>query len=821
MAIAISEPVAEYVSNADASSYTHGSSYTPTANSLQVIFVGATATVAASPTISGGSGWTTAPTLQPTKGTWNGGANTIYCFVGLAGASPGSFTPVFDCTGDAATGCTMSFFEITGAATSSYVVQMAAINSVIGANPTFTFGSALNTNNAYCAVICNTANPATITPPTSWTETVDSGHTSPTTGVWAGYRAGGETGTTITATKASSTHGGLAIEIAVSNPNKTIQPAVLSTPSSLQTSVRKVAKAPSTLVGTPAAQAPVPSLKKAPSVLVSSPALQAPTVHADNKQAPSVISAVSSLQAAGKTVAKALAVLSVSAVLNAPNVNITAGGTTVSVGVLTASASVQGPGKSVSKAPSALVLVAAVQAPTVHADNTQSPSTLSAVASVQACTPAVRKLPAVLAGSPGVQAPTVHADNKFSPSVLSAVSSFQSISFASAFVAAINFRDSSGYVTDDASETYCLGEGDTYPTTRGGVTFGWETINEGDMGRDRDSGIDRRLAGHNGKTNSGSQNIFRLDLPSSGDYSIRLAQGDASFDEAYQYLQIQDDTTPVLTIDDTDGTAAGFWNDATGALYSAANWPGSNSAVTGVTFSSSVLRLVLGSPSAQSNTSTIAHLYIEAEGGGSSDASISISVLNLTSALQGPGRLVCKLPATLEASSSQQAPGKAISKLPAALAISPAIQAPGKSLSISAAAQAVASALQAIGKAIAKMPSILVATPAAQAPGKEVRHSPSTGTAATSAVSPMPQISQNITVSVSALTAAASLPAIVIDISGQAGISQRTARPRLRSFGDDARARTFTGRAKARSFGEQPRARTFTGRARLRTFEGE
>lgn len=218
MALAVSEPVAEYISNSDASSYTHSSSYTPTANSLQVIFVGATGTVAASPTLTGGSGWTTAPTLQATKGSWNAGANTIYCFVGLAGASPGSFTAVFDCTGDAATGCTMSFFEITGAATSSYVVQMAAINSVVGANPTFTFGSNLNTNNCYLAAICTTTNPANVTEPSGWaTERVDSGHTSPTTGIWAGYRVNGESGTTITATKASSTHGGLAIEIAAAS----------------------------------------------------------------------------------------------------------------------------------------------------------------------------------------------------------------------------------------------------------------------------------------------------------------------------------------------------------------------------------------------------------------------------------------------------------------------------------------------------------------------------------------------------------------------------------------------------------------------------
>lgn len=176
-------------------------------------------------------------------------------------------------------------------------------------------------------------------------------------------------------------------------------------------------------------------------------------------------------------------------------------------------------------------------------------------------------------------------------------------------VIGINFRDSSGYVTDGTDETYCTGiDEDTYPTTRAGATFGWNSGNS-DMGRDRDSGVDRRLAGRNGQENTGTQAEFQLDLPAAGDYDIRLALGDATGAEAYQRVDIYDDTTLLFSIVDTDGTSAGNFDDATGTNYSTANWPGSNTAVTH-TFSTTTLIMKLGSTTAQANTSTIAHLYV-------------------------------------------------------------------------------------------------------------------------------------------------------------------------------------------------------------------
>jgi len=116
-----------------------------------------------------------------------------------------------------------------------------------------------------------------------------------------------------------------------------------------------------------------------------------------------------------------------------------------------------------------------------------------------------------------------------------------------------NFRGTSGYVTDGANETYVL-LGDAYPVTRNGVTFGWLSA---PSSGDRDSTIDRRLAGINYTANDGaSQRDFQIDLPAAGDYIISLALGDHGFTQTYQYWRLLDNTTVLATIADTDGTPA-------------------------------------------------------------------------------------------------------------------------------------------------------------------------------------------------------------------------------------------------------------------------
>jgi hypothetical protein len=175
------------------------------------------------------------------------------------------------------------------------------------------------------------------------------------------------------------------------------------------------------------------------------------------------------------------------------------------------------------------------------------------------------------------------------------------------FDAQINFRSTAGYVTDGEGQTYCTANG--YPTVRAGLTFGWESGDSASYRRDRSTAYDVRLAGINHRPNTGTQHVFRLDLPSPGKYAVGLAIGDATYLQEYQYLQVLDDSTPRITIDEPSGTGIAHFLDAAGNDHVAADWPDSHGVVA-VEFGSAILRLVLGSPSSQDGSSTLAHLRV-------------------------------------------------------------------------------------------------------------------------------------------------------------------------------------------------------------------
>lgn len=87
----------------------------------------------------------------------------------------------------------------------------------------------------------------------------------------------------------------------------------------------------------------------------------------------------------------------------------------------------------------------------------------------------------------------------------------------------INFRATSGYVTDGTGETYYTGG--SYPITRGGATFG-ATGGTPEL-RDRDSGVDRRIAGTMFERPSATDLDFRIDVPSAGNYEVGILACDA------------------------------------------------------------------------------------------------------------------------------------------------------------------------------------------------------------------------------------------------------------------------------------------------------
>lgn len=91
-----------------------------------------------------------------------------------------------------------------------------------------------------------------------------------------------------------------------------------------------------------------------------------------------------------------------------------------------------------------------------------------------------------------------------------------------ATIAKLNFRLTSGYVTDGAGETYVLGT-DAHPTTRGGVTFGYVDVGGGaPVAGDRSTSYGSRFAGRiNYKRDS---NTFRVDL-ANGAYDLRASMG--------------------------------------------------------------------------------------------------------------------------------------------------------------------------------------------------------------------------------------------------------------------------------------------------------
>lgn len=175
------------------------------------------------------------------------------------------------------------------------------------------------------------------------------------------------------------------------------------------------------------------------------------------------------------------------------------------------------------------------------------------------------------------------------------------------FVAGFNFRQTSGFVTDGANQTYVLAT-DTYPTTRGGFTFGYENASIID-GRNRDSGVDVRLAGIHFIVNFVSDNpIFRVDLPTTGNTNVSLAFGDGAGGNVQNiYAVVKDDSTAFITLTGVAVDSNKFI-DAQGTSWLTASWPGSNVAVTR-NFTSTILRISLGGTTASAST-CIAHLGI-------------------------------------------------------------------------------------------------------------------------------------------------------------------------------------------------------------------
>lgn len=188
------------------------------------------------------------------------------------------------------------------------------------------------------------------------------------------------------------------------------------------------------------------------------------------------------------------------------------------------------------------------------------------------------------------------------------------------FNVGFDFRATESFVSGDHStdcnntttQTKCeIAVSGTYPTS---MTVNGSSFNAGynlapDNTADRDSGIDIRLAGIAYVSNAGASS-YQVDLSAPGDYCFTLALGDAGGLPHPQKMIVDDDTTPLLTVQGT--TIPGHFLDATQTDYDAATWAGSQTGVT-LTFATTILQVKWGNATGGLDFSTLAFFGI-AEG---------------------------------------------------------------------------------------------------------------------------------------------------------------------------------------------------------------
>lgn len=196
----------------------------------------------------------------------------------------------------------------------------------------------------------------------------------------------------------------------------------------------------------------------------------------------------------------------------------------------------------------------------------------------------------------------------------------------------INFRATSGYVTDPTGITNEVSRVVNYPrTTPQGNNVGWETLVGTLDTRNRTTSVDPRLAGVEFlNAGAGNSAVYRIDLPSSGSYNIRAAFGDIFFSVVIEAV-LQDGDTDVATLISYKGTgAAGNFYDATDTLRTGeSDWVNNNAALT-QSFSTSILRVRI--PGTSGAAKSIAHFYVEAAGGGAIELTASNNSQTDTSA---------------------------------------------------------------------------------------------------------------------------------------------------------------------------------------------
>lgn len=221
----------------------------------------------------------------------------------------------------------------------------------------------------------------------------------------------------------------------------------------------------------------------------------------------------------------------------------------------------------------------------------------------------------------------------------------------------------------------------------------------GTQGRNRNSSIDRRLAGLQFNTLSSEVLRYAFDVPP-GTYRVRIAAGDYNYARSVK-VEAFDDATSLGVLCSTATTAGGKFRDATNAEYTAAAWPGSNALSANLTVATGPLVFRVGDGA---NQCYVAHIWVESvAAGGAVLQGASLSVASASGALSTQIRLAGNAVSVSQATGGLTAQirfsGDAIAQAVSAAALTAGIKLSAAAVSSAAANGSLSAMINLIGSA--------------------------------------------------------------------------------------------------------------------------
>lgn len=160
-----------------------------------------------------------------------------------------------------------------------------------------------------------------------------------------------------------------------------------------------------------------------------------------------------------------------------------------------------------------------------------------------------------------------------------------------AYPQGIDFRATLGFVTDPANYNFEPDPGGTTPsyprTTPQGNTVGWETLTNAPAFRDRNAGNDARIAG-GVLMGAADADVYRFDLPATGNYNIGLGAGDAVY-TAVVGVSLFDTNSSLGALTTGSTSASQRFKDANNIEYTNVTWPTTQATIL-KTFATTICR---------------------------------------------------------------------------------------------------------------------------------------------------------------------------------------------------------------------------------------